>query len=426
MKNAPFKHLSVLFFASILASTLSAQQPVRRCATVEYNKLKEQQNPALAEARQHTNQLIKQYMAEHASENTRSVITIPVVIHVLYNINLQNISDAQILSQIDVLNRDYARLNSDTTLTPAAFHSVAANTGIQFCLATRNPNGGPTNGIERRQNTSVSTWSNNDEMKWYVTGGLDAWDRNKYLNIWVCTLAGTYLGYTQMPSVNSDSSLDGCVVTTRAFGDTQYVTTPFHLGRTTTHEVGHWLGLYHPWGDDGGTCPWNGGNDDFISDTPPQASETSGCPAFPVYDACSPNYPGIMFMNYMDYTDDACMNMFTQGQALRMNATLATLRQTILTSDGCTPVGINEVNHETEISVYPNPANNELYVTSYMLYEKSAVEICDVFGQRVFQLQTSNLKPQTAINISSLAEGTYFLKITSPRSVRATRFTIAR
>src|SRR5258706_2893011 len=118
MKNAPFKHLSVLFFASILASTLSAQQPVRRCATVEYNKLKEQQNPALAEARQHTNQLIKQYMAEHSSENTRSLITISVIIHVLYNINLQNISSSRNPSQLDVFHRSYASLTSACPLTP--------------------------------------------------------------------------------------------------------------------------------------------------------------------------------------------------------------------------------------------------------------------------------------------------------------------
>jgi hypothetical protein len=421
MKNTLSRFLPVLIFTSLLASTLWAQQPVRRCATFEYNKQKEQSNPVNAEAWQRYNQLLQQRLNEQSQGNERAVVTIPVVVHVIYKVNIQNISDAQIHSQIDVLNQDYGRTNADTTLTPAAFDSVAANTGIQFCLATQDPNGNPTTGIERRQNTSVSTWSNNEEMKSFVTGGLDAWDRNRYLNIWVCTLANPFLGFTQMAG-NPDSLNDGVVVTSRAFGNTGYVTPPFHLGRTTTHEVGHWLGLIHIWGDDSGACS----GDDNISDTRLQASETTGCPVFPVLDTCSPVYPGIMFMNYMDYTDDACMNMFTNGQAVAMNTAIAVFRPGILLSNGCGPVGINEIINQNDISVYPNPANGELYVTSNMLYEKSVIEICDVVGQRVIQLQTSNLKPQTAIDVSSLEAGTYFLKITSSNSIRTARFNIAR
>jgi hypothetical protein len=184
MKNTLSLYLSALIFTTFLASTLCAQQPVRRCATVEYNIQKEQNNPAIAEARQHYNRLVQQYLTQ-AERNTRAVVTIPVVVHVLYNVNIQNISDEQIHSQLDVLNADYGRTNADTALTPAAFSAVAANTGIQFCLATLDPNGNPTTGIERRQNTSVNTWQNDDAMKSYATGGLDAWDRNRYLNIWV-------------------------------------------------------------------------------------------------------------------------------------------------------------------------------------------------------------------------------------------------
>src|ERR1041385_4066866 len=292
MKNANLTCLSLLFLAGILPLILSAQQPVRRCATVEFNKQKEKNNPDEAEARQHANQVIRQYMNEKTSLNTRSLVTIPVVVYVLYNLNIQNISDEQVHSQIDVLNRDFGRLNSDTTLTPFAFSSLAVNTDIQFCLATQDPNGNPTTGIERRQNTSVSTWQNDDGMKSYATGGLDVWDRNRYLNIWVCALANNFLGYTQLPG--GDSLYDGVVITSRAFGNTGYVSPPFHLGRTATHEIGHWLGLNHIWGDDGGACPWDpGGNDDQINDTPPQGMETTGCPTFPVFDNCSPTYPGI-------------------------------------------------------------------------------------------------------------------------------------
>src|SRR5436853_4479597 len=214
MKSIYTGFLPALFIASILSSTLLAQQPVRSCGTVEYNKQKELNNPAIGDARARANQLIEQYKIEHPSRNTRSVITIPVVVHVIYNINIQNIPDAQIYSQIDVLNKDYARLNTDAFFTPAAFQSVAANTGIQFCLASQDPNGNPTTGIERRQNTGITNWSNNDEMKSYAAGGMDAWDRNRYLNIWVCTLSNNFLGYTQLPG-SPDSLNDGCVVTSR-------------------------------------------------------------------------------------------------------------------------------------------------------------------------------------------------------------------
>lgn len=426
MKNVLFKYLPALFFASILAPTLWAQQPVRSCATVEYNRQKEQNNPSIAAVRQHANQLIEQYKNGHPAYSSRGGITIPVVVHVIYSNNLQNISDAQIYSQIDVLNKDYARLNDDAALTPAAFSSVAANTGIQFCLATQDPNGNPTTGIERRLNTGTTAWSNNDEMKSYNTGGLDAWPRSFYLNIWVCNLANNYLGYTQLPG-SPDSLNDGCVITSRAFGDTGYVSPPFHLGRTTTHEVGHWLGLNHVWGDDGGVCPWDlGGNDDQISDTPPQGTQTIGCPSFPLYDNCSTAFPGIMFMNYMDYTDDACMNIFTQGQANQMNLVLITLRPFILTSDGCGLIGINEASgFENEITVYPNPASIELKIKIAAL-KIEKLEIYDFLGRHLFSQKPKAESQELIIDVSSLDRGTYFLKITSLYSVRAARFTVAR
>jgi hypothetical protein len=419
MKNTRPLYLTALLFTSLIASTLWAQQPVRHCATFEYNKQKEQNNPALLEARQRYNQILQQHLNE-PGRNERSVITIPVVVHVIYNINIQNISDTQIHSQIDVLNADFGRTNSDTTLTPAAFSSVAANTGIQFCLATRDPNGNPTTGIERRQNTSVSMWQSDDMMKSYVAGGLDAWDRNRYLNIWVCTLANNFLGYTQLPG-NPDSLNDGAVVTSRAFGNTGFVTPPFHLGRTTTHEVGHWLGLIHIWGDDSGTCT----GDDNISDTPLQADATTGCPTFPLYDICDSIYPGIMFMNYMDYTDDACMNMFTMEQAIVMNTALTVFRPGILLSNGCGPVGINEPFSEKNISVYPNPAGNELRIKNAEL-RIDAFQIYDFLGRLLVSQKPEAGSQELIINISSLAEGTYFLKITSPNSVHTTRFNIAR
>ncbi len=262
----------------------------------------------------------------------RVQVTIPVVVHVVYFNSTQNISDLQIQSQIDVLNADFRRLNADASNTPSVFQSIAADCEINFCLASQDPSGAATTGIERRQ-TTVNGFSTNDNVKYYNNGGLNAWDRNKYLNLWVCDLSGGLLGYAQFPG--GPAATDGVVCDYAYFG-TVNATPPFHLGRTATHEVGHWLNCYHIWGDDGTSC--NG--TDNVSDTPNQADENYGCPAFPTV-SCSNGPNGDMFMNYMDYTDDACMNLFTNGQKSRMQALFGAggARAALLTSPGCQPPG---------------------------------------------------------------------------------------
>lgn len=262
----------------------------------------------------------------------RAVVTIPVVVHVVYYNATQNISDSRILSQIQVLNDDFRRLNADAANTPSAFQGVAADCEINFCLATQDPNGNATTGIQRRQ-TTVNGFSTNDNVKFFSTGGLDAWDRNKYLNIWVCNLSGGLLGYAQFPG--GPASTDGVVCDYAYFGTTG-ATPPFDKGRTTTHEVGHWLNCYHIWGDDGTSCSGT----DQVSDTPNQADENYGCPTFPTV-SCSNGPNGDMFMNYMDYTDDACMNLFTIGQKNRMQALFAAggARAALANSTGCQPPG---------------------------------------------------------------------------------------
>jgi hypothetical protein len=250
--------------------------------------------------------------------NPNSVITIPVVVHVIHTPGEaigggQNISVAQIQSQIDVLNEDFRRLNPDRVNTPNAFVGVAADPSIEFRLACQDPNGNPTNGITRTAST-VNAFSVNDDIKFTSRGGHDAWPTVRYLNIWVGNLAGGLLGYAQFPfDYATRPNTDGVVIRTTAFGRVGNVVAPFNTGRTATHEVGHWLGLFHIWGDDGGSC--NGS--DQCNDTPNQADENFGCPAFPSA-SCSNNAD--MSMNYMDYTDDACMNIFTNDQRIRMRA----------------------------------------------------------------------------------------------------------
>ncbi|MBL7807887.1 MAG: hypothetical protein JNN28_08745, partial [Saprospiraceae bacterium] len=285
---------------------------------------------------------------EHARKfgqmaHDRAVVTIPVVVHVVWYNNAQNISDAEIQSQIDVLNADFRRTNADAGNTPAAFQGVAADCEINFCMATQDPSGNATNGIQRRQ-TTVNGFSTNDNVKFFNTGGLDVWDRDKYLNIWVCNLSGGLLGYAQFPG--GPASTDGVVCDYAYFG-TINSTPPFDKGRTATHEVGHWLNCYHIWGDDGSSCSGT----DNVGDTPNQADENYGCPTFPQV-SCSNGPNGDMFMNYMDYTDDACMNVFTTGQKNRMQSLFSAggARVALASSPGCEPASGNNCDAPTGLN----------------------------------------------------------------------------
>lgn len=283
------------------------------------------------------------------------VYTIPIVFHIVYNKNSQYISYAQVLSQLKVLNADYRRLNSDTGLAPSVFRSLGADAGIEFCLAKQDPNGLPTTGVTYTSSSTSSFSYDTEDIKFTNTGGKDAWDTDKYLNVWVCNLQGGILGYYPYP-MSIGTTTDGVVINYKAFGTLGSLSPYFNLGRTATHEIGHWLGLYHPWGTpDGDAC-----STDFVDDTPPQASSTpsntTNCPAFPYIDVQCNNGPdGRVFSSFMDYTKDACMNLFTKGQVQRMRETLLVKRASILNSDGCKSpfkfdVGITQIFLDTTSS----------------------------------------------------------------------------
>jgi hypothetical protein len=250
-------------------------------------------------------------------------VTIPIVVHVVYRSEDQNISDAQIKSQIVALNKDYGAKNPDKSKTPAVWAGLVTDTGIQFLLATKGPDGKPTNGITRTQ-TDAASFSTNDAVKSTATGGADAWPRDQYLNLWVCTLSNGLLGYAQFPGGPAET--DGVVILNTAFGTVGTATAPFNLGRTATHEIGHWLNLRHIWGD---TEDCSGS--DFVDDTPNAKLPNYGKPAFP-HISCTNGPNGDMFVNYMDYVDDAAMLMFTAGQVVRMHATLAGPRKSLVAS----------------------------------------------------------------------------------------------
>ena len=319
-----------LFILSILlfTSTIFAQE---RCGTTQYMQMIESNNPEIAAKRIKLEKDIQKWITENPDYHQKTIITIPVVVHVVYSAPQQNISDAQVQSQIDVLNADFRRTNIDNIMTPNVWQSIAADCEIEFCLASTDPNGNSTNGITRTQTTTSSFSMQGDPVKDASNGGKNAWPNNDYLNVWVCNLSGGLLGYATTPfgSIGSD---DGVVIGYNYFGTLGTVQSPFNKGRTTTHEVGHWLNLEHLWGSGWGSC----GNDN-VSDTPTQEEENYGCPAFPHNaNSCSTsNSDGDMFMNYMDYSNDGCMNMFTQGQKNRMIAAINQSRQNLLNHNLC-------------------------------------------------------------------------------------------
>ncbi|MBC7748644.1 MAG: zinc metalloprotease [Methylotenera sp.] len=226
-------------------------------------------------------------------------IEIPVVVNVLYNTTAENISLAQIQSQIDVLNKDFNAANSDFNQVPSLFAGVKANVEISFVLEA----------IYRKATTKTS-WGTNDAMKIASQGGIAPTTPTTRMNLWACTIGGGILGYAQFPG--GSSSTDGVVIDSKYLGNTGTAVYPFNLGRTATHEVGHWMNLRHIWGD--ATC-----GSDLVSDTPTHNAANSGVPAYPHYSTCSGN-PVEMTMNYMDYTDDRGMYMFSNGQKSRMAA----------------------------------------------------------------------------------------------------------
>lgn len=333
-----FVFLFAAWFSLLLSLGISlSAQDINRCGTMQYLQSQEEKHPGTIQRWMDANEAAEQWVKNHPSE-PRNVMVIPVVVHVVYHTTIQNISNNQIESQIEVLNEDFNRLNADTFKTPSVWKPVAGGMQVQFCLAAYAPDGSDTNGITRTQTNSTS-FDLGDSVKHSNQGGADAWPSSHYLNIWVCNLGNNTLGYTTLPGTASPGE-DGIVVLYRAFGRVGTLTPPYNKGRTATHEVGHWLGLSHTFGDDGGSCT----NDDGCNDTPKEADAVYGCPPFPLIDQCSGGPNGVMFMNYMDYTDDACMNIFTQCQDGKMIAVLNNpqLRQPILTSPaGCQGIQFN-------------------------------------------------------------------------------------
>lgn len=272
----------------------------RYCASHDVLERQLKENPGLAAKMAEIEAFTNEAIASGRIVNGK--MEIPVVVNVLYRTAAENISLAQIQSQIDVLNKDFNALNSDYNQVPALFSGVKANVGISFVLDQ-----------VIRKSTTKTSWGTRDAMKKSGGGGIAPTSPTTKLNLWACTIGGGILGYAQFPG--GSSSTDGVVIDSRYFGLSGSANAPYNLGRTATHEVGHWMNLRHIWGD--ATC----GND-LVSDTPVHNTANYGVPAYPHYSTC-PGAPVEMTMNYMDYTDDNAMYMFSLGQKSRMDAIFA-------------------------------------------------------------------------------------------------------
>ncbi len=336
------------------------------------------------------------FLSIHTEAQT---ITIPVVVHVLWKTSAENISDAQVQSQIDVLNEDFGRINADTINTPAVWQSIAANTEIQFCLAQTDPLGNPTTGIVHVQ-TTVNSFTNDDAVKFHAQGGDDSWDATRYFNIWVCNLGNGFIGYAAFPSF--PQNIYGVVMKYNVFGRIGNIDPSYNKGRSTTHEIAHCFNLSN-------LAPVsNCVDNDSVPDTPTPSVASYGCPTYPLLSACNP-VTGDMFMNFMAYTDDSCMNLFTLGQKQRMRAVLTSPPYNSLsTSNVCNYTGINKLNNISPHLVFPNPSGGKFIVEA-----KGDLIIYNLYGKRIFQQKLISGKSE--IDLSNYSKGIYFIYLSSEK-----------
>ncbi|MFN8393833.1 MAG: M43 family zinc metalloprotease [Bacteroidia bacterium] len=377
-------------------------------------------NPSMIERRDAGEGAKQAWIASHpGTERTQAVVTIPVVVHVVYNNSTENISNAQILSQIVTLNEDFRLLNSDSLLSNHPFHPTVADAEVEFCLATTDPNGNPTSGITRTS-SSHGTFSDNDDVKFSNTGGHDNWDPTQYLNLWVCDLGNQLFGYATFPAdLAIDPAYDGVVINYTAFGNIGTVTSPSDLGRTATHEIGHWLDLSHIWGD--AFC-----GDDLVADTEPAEDANYGCPSFPynANNSCGAGADGEMYMNYMDYVDDYCMNMFTQGQKDRMVATLNNERLALQSSQGCSlPSGAADPKWTQQLTVSPNPSAGQFTLDLPGAKRAANLTVVNALGA-VIRQEAIAAFPYT-IDLGDLPSDLYFLQVQSGKELVTTKVVLA-
>lgn len=402
------RHWALLFFIGVGLHSFAQ----KKCVMQEYAEQQLSQDNLLKE-RLHEIEAFTSQKLSLATESVQRVmrlpeiIKVPVVIHVLYHTPEQNVSKSTIDLLIAALNRDFNKKNPDTVNIPAAFKPFAASMGFEFKLATTDPQGRGTCGVIKKY-TPITYWTSDDKMKFNATYGDDGWDSKSYLNIWICNMIDV-LGYSTFPGM--DEKKDGVVISSQGVSSTYGGTSPtINDFRTIVHEAGHWLNLRHLWGE--GYC-----GDDNVDDTPKQSSYTPGCPSGSRI-SCTNSLPGDMYMNFMDFTDDPCMYMFTIGQRKRARTLfeLGGARTSILYSKGLDAATTTEAAAVPDyypkwlhVQVYPNPATTQikLFFEYDNRWQGRKMLILDITGRVVLSKIISS-KTET-IDISKLSPGTYFI-----------------
>lgn len=373
---------ALMVLQSLLFSARAQVIPVKRCATMELLKTSLEKDQLLKARYEQDILRIEQLAAQRATNPQAREMATPVYIPVVFHIVLPDpteVSDKMVEDQLKVLNTDFAGLNADSVIIPAGFKPLFAHSKIQFVLAKRTPGNEPTTGIERVVSTVPVFTPNDNYVKRASTGGATIWNSSKYLNIWVCNLGGGVLGYSTFPT-SAGASEQGIVIrhTTMPGG----ALTGYNDGRTLTHEAGHFFFLFHIWGDDDGACDGSDG----VSDTPNQSDASSGCHTGVLTDNCTTTAPGVMYQNYMDYSSDGCMAMFTRLQVTRMETALNNYRASLLTSNAAvSPLK----DADAQLITINSPVNR----------------VCDTKFQPVITIRNYGALPLTSLDINASVDG---------------------
>lgn len=417
-----------LLLLSLLAGFgVNAQH--NRCMTTHAMQYQESLTPGYIQS---VNTVFEQAKAFAVNQpKAGALYTIPVVVHVVYNNAAQNLADSVILDQIRVLNEDFQRMNADTVNMRPDFDPVKGSPRIEFILAQIDPNGMPTTGITRT-NTATTTFgslallggsfADLEKIKSTADGGQDPWDQTRYLNIWVGNMAFDFvgteiialLGYAtppdglpNWPPGSTNGLSDGVVIQYHCIGTNNpnvldVGAGPIDVrGRTPVHEVGHYLGLRHIWGD--GDCTAQDGIDDT-----PNADAQSDNDCDPSKNTCIDNIAGSdlpdMIENYMDYSAETCQNSFTQGQSELMHGVLDNERYDLVHNN---PALVIEESL-SYVQLYPNPANEVVHVAG--LKSKANISVYTPAGQTAatFILNTGS---NGVLDVRQLPQGIYFVQI---------------